>query len=284
MSGNGLAVARRHVETDQPQRALEALATLDADHATSVEAFDVRACALIGLERYAAASKAVREGLADHPNEPRLLFLLSIAEEQRGDVVEAERAILAALGVYPDDQALLAQYASVLQRGGDLDKAQRIIETALEIGGADERLQLVRIQQAYLRSNNREAKRLSQELLEANPQSPDGHRWLGALQVQGGEARPGAARLGEAVRLEPAFDAGADAARYAREASRWWYFPLHVIDRFGAGPLWVGFVIITIGLRAAGAEAVALPFIVVWLVFCVWSWVAGGVLKARTKD
>ncbi len=217
---------------------------------------------------------AARDGLAEHPDSPHLLFQLSVAEEARDDLAESERAILAALAIEPDDADFLCQYADLTMRAGQMEKAERLLARAGAAEPGARRVLQGRVQLAYLRRDDREAERLSRELLAADPEAMAGHAMLGAVALDGGRAREAAERFGEVVRADPANQAAADAARLAKRDSSWHRLPSRLVTRFGVAGTWVAGVGTIFGLRAFGFETAAGIATVVWLVFCVSTWVS----------
>jgi tetratricopeptide (TPR) repeat protein len=278
---SSLALARRLLEVGRPQDALQALGQLDAQSATSLSAIELRGYAHLALKSYDRAADSARDGLEQAPAALALLYLLSLAEEQRGDLAAAEAAILDALAQSADDPQLLTQYASVLMRAGALDKAGRVIAAAQASDPGSPDVLLAKLDHAYLRDDAPEAERLTTELLAYDPQSAHGHRMLGALAFDRGAIAGAAERLGEAVRLEPEHTGAADGARLAQRLQRPFYWPVRFFGRFGPAQTWVAAVVVLVGLRAAGLEAVAGPIAVVWVTICIWSWVAAARLKQQ---
>jgi tetratricopeptide (TPR) repeat protein len=278
---SSVALVRRFLEVGRPQDALDALRDLDGDCAASLEAIELRGYAHHALKAFDAAADDARLGLQVEPGALGLLFLLSLAEEGRGDLAAAEAAILDALAQSSDDPQLLTQYASVLMRAGALEKAGRVLAAALASDPGSPDVLLARIDHAYLRHDTLEAERLTNDLLAYDPQSVQGHRMLGALAFDRGAIGSAAARLGEAVWLEPDDGRTAEGARLANRLQRPFYWPLRAFDRFGAAQTWVAAVVVLVGLRAAGLEAVAGPVAIVWITICVWSWIAAARLKQQ---
>jgi tetratricopeptide (TPR) repeat protein len=279
-----LQAAQRYLAVRRPERALESLAELDADAATSADAHRLRASAFLMLEDFDRAAQSAADGLEVEPASVALLLLLSIAEEGLGRLAESERAILSALEQEPDDAQLLCQYADVLMRGRQLDKAGRVLDAAAAADPDEPDILAGRQALAYLRGHDREARRLSQELLALDPESARGHRMLGMYDLQRGRAGSAAQRFGEVVRGDPADDAVADAARQASAMARnplWW--PTLLFSRFGAAGSWIGAVVIIFGLRAMGLTAAAGIASLVWIVLCIWSWVVPPILERRAR-
>ncbi len=268
-----LALAGRYVDMGRGEDALGVLARLDADSAREEWAHLLRVSALLLEEDHDAAAVAARDGLAEHPDSSHLLFQLSVAEEARDDLAESERAILAALAIEPDDADFLCQYADLTMRAGQLEKAERLLARAGAAEPGSQRVLRGRVQLAYLRNDDREAERLSRELLASDPEAMAGHAMLGAVALDGGRAREAAERFGAVVRADPSNHAAAEAARLAKRESRWRRLPSRLVTRFGVAGTWVAGVGTIFGLRALGFDTAAGIATVVWLVFCVSTWI-----------
>jgi tetratricopeptide (TPR) repeat protein len=280
MNTTAIEAARRYIQIGRPERALETLATLDSDEAAGSEARRLRGYALLAVEDYDGAAEAAQDGLEDEPGSLSLLYLLSHAEERRGRLAEAEAAVLAALEQDPDDVELLTQYARVLMRGGALGKAERVLDAAA--GSDPDSIDVLesRISLAYLKHDDREARRLSEELLAINPESVRGRHMLGVYDFKRGRAKAAAEHYGEVVRADPGNERMAADARAARAMARnplWW--PTLLFVRFGVLATWVTAMVVIFGLRAAGATAAAGIAVIVWLALCVWSWVVPPILN-----
>jgi tetratricopeptide (TPR) repeat protein len=269
----GLAAAERFIEIGRPDRALEILAGLDADTAAEPRARLLRGFALYGAERFAETVEVVADALDDDPESPPLLYLLSLAHEQLGNLGQAERAVLSALELMPEDVEVLCQYASVLMRGGQLEKAERLVGEAAARDPDSPDVLAERISLAYLRGDDRRARALTQEMLALDPEAAQGHRMLGTLALNRGEAAEAAERFAESVRSDPSNEVWADDARQARRMTSFWFWPARFFTRYGVAQTWIGMIVVTFGLRAAGLGAVAGIVVLVWLVVCVWSWI-----------
>jgi tetratricopeptide (TPR) repeat protein len=281
MSADPLTVAARYVEIGRPELALQTLAGLDGDTAAHPYALLLRGRALCEMERFDDAAQAARDGLADAPADIALLYLLSVAEEGRGDLAAAEAAVLAALAEEPDDAVLLCQYARVLMHGGALDKAERVLDKpdAAEPGSTG--VLTNRVSLAYLRHDDKAAERLTKELLALDPEDAQAHRLLGALAANRGDMATAAERLGTAVREDPADHRTADAARAAGDMRSLFWLPSRFFARYGAIQTWIGAVVVLSLLRTTGMTGLAVAATVAWVVFCIWSWVAAAVASRR---
>ena len=279
-----LQTARRYIEIGRPEQALATLSSVDSETASTTEARSLRGFAFLGIEDFDRAAEAAGNGLQDDPGAIDLLYLLSVAEERRGDLGAAESAVLAALEQDADDPDLLCQYASVLMRGGQLDKAGRVLDAAAASDPDSPEVLAGRQSLAYLRGDNREAKRISEQILAIDPESVRGHRMLGAFDLSRGRAAAAADRFGEAVRQDPTDERYAADAREARAMATnplWW--PTLLFMRAGVVGSWVGAMAVIFGLRALGLTTASGIAGIAWLILCVWSWVVPPMLSRRWR-
>lgn len=279
-----LALARHYVDVDQPGRALEMLGRVGGDELEQPEFWSLSAVAHYELDDYERAAGAAQEGLARDPESVRLLYLLAMAEAERGRLAEAERAALGALELDPDDPALLCAYARVVARGGQLDKADRLVDEAAAIDPEEPDITRMRAFLAFLRGRDREAAGYADELLNVDPESPSAHRLRGAALLRQGDVR-GARRSFEAVAGDDPTDHElADVTRAARAATHPLLWPMLPLQRLGVAGSWVAAMAVIFGLRGAGLETAAGIAALVWFLLVIYSWtVAPLVLKRLTS-
>ncbi|HWT91478.1 MAG TPA: tetratricopeptide repeat protein [Solirubrobacteraceae bacterium] len=275
-----LELARHYLLVDQPQSALDALAArqLDLD---DPEVWAVRGWALLDLDRHEDAADTAREALGRWPDDVDFLRLLAVAEAQRDRLAEAEDAILAALAVEPDEPDLLATYADVLTRGVQLDEAGAVLDRAAEVAPDSTVVLRLRLNLAYASGHDDEARALAHELLQHDADDYQGHVMLGALDLDKlklGDARE---RIGTAVRQDPASLRGT--TQQLRLLGNPLMWPMWPIQRFGPGPVWVAAVATIFGLGAAGLGTAQAVAVVVWLVFCVYSWTVPALVERRLE-
>jgi tetratricopeptide (TPR) repeat protein len=277
---SALQAAQRYIEIGRPQQALAALSSLDSEEAATTQAHRLRGFAFVGVEDFDRAVEEAQDGLAQDPADVGLLYLLSVAEEQRYRLEQAEAAILAALEQDPDDVELLCRYAEILMRGCELGKAERVLDLAA--AGDPDSVDVLAARQslAYLRGRDREAKRLSRELLAIDPQSVLAHRMLAVFDLNRGNAWSAASRFGEAVRADPADEIYAADAWEARRMARnplWW--PTLFFTRLGAIRSWLAAMAIIVGLGLLGLTTAAGFALIIWWMLCIWSWLVPPVLR-----
>ena len=165
-------------------------------------------------------------------------------------------------------------------RGCELNKAEHVLDAAA--GSDPDSVDVLAGRQslAYLRGHDREAKRLSKELLALDPESIRGHRMLGVFDFNRGRAVSAAARFGEAVRADPTDEHYAADAREARAMARnplWW--PTLFFMRTGVVGSWLLAIGVIVGLGALDLDTAAAVAVLVWIALCVWSWVVPPILN-----
>jgi tetratricopeptide (TPR) repeat protein len=126
-----LELARHYLAVGNPQRALDALAQTSA--VDDEDYWEVRAGALLDLDRWEEAAEAARGGLALEPDDVFLLDMLAIAELELHHGGAALEAIDAALELVPDHPTPLAHRALILARLKRFDEAEHAIDEALAI-------------------------------------------------------------------------------------------------------------------------------------------------------
>ncbi len=280
---HSLALAQRYLEVGQPRRTLDTLEHMDGAQVESPDAWRLRAAAFYGLEEHDRAASAARQGLERAPDWMPLLFLLSVSEDARGNLGEAERAILVALEQDPQDAELLAFYAQLLLRGGQVEKAERVIDQAAELAPDSPDVLRSRISLSYIQGDDKAGARYSEQLLALDPEDATGHRLLGAFKWQTAGAGDAVGHLMEAARRDPGDRHAVEAAREARCATHPLMRPLWPVDRFGVATTWVAAVGTLFALRAAGLSAVAGPLGLLWLSYCAYSWIIPAWVRRRVE-
>ena len=274
-------LARHYLEVDQPQRALEALG--GEQDLNDPEVWALRGWALLDLERHDESVQVARDALGRWPDAVDFLRLLAVAEAHRDHLAEAEAAVLAGLELEPDDTHLLCTYADTLMRGGQLDKAQTVLDLAARADADDVLVIRMRLNLAYLRADDDEARALAEQLLSRDADDPQGQVMLGSLDLEKVRLSSAGRRFGTAIRNDPSAQGIARSARIVRGMRSPLYWPLLPFERFGPGPTWLVAVAVIFGLRAAGLEAASGIAALVWVALCLYSWTAGPLLQRRMR-
>jgi len=262
-----LLLARR------PEQALTELGTLPAAEVTGPVAMLLRCVALSQLGRWSEVGEAARAGLSAAGPDPGLLLWLARAERESGRDQAAERVLLDGLALDPHDVDLLCEYAELCADNGQADKAGKLVGLA---AAQDPHAPLVygtRVRVALARGDDREAERISREFVAAYPESPTAHALLGGASAARGRidaAYDGFRRAAAAMPAEPAFAAAALELKVARHPLM---APLRPVARIGALKVWLAAVAVMTVLRMLHLGPLAVAAAVIWVTFCVYSWV-----------
>jgi Flp pilus assembly protein TadD len=218
-------------------------------------------------------AEAARAGLGAAGPDPDLLRQLGRAEHTLGRSEVAERALLDGLALAPQDVDLLCTYADVCAANGQVDKAAKLVERAAAVEPHAPVVYATRIQVAYARGDDRTAQRISREFVAEYPENPAAHALLGSTSAVRGQVGPAYAGFRQAAAAMPTEQVFAESAMDLQIARHPLMLPLRPILRFGALKTWAVAVAAIFGLRALGLPALSAVVAVLWLLFCVYSWV-----------
>lgn len=269
------------LELGRPEEALEMLARdFDVEDPWSWHA---RAAALLALDRYAEAARAAEDGLAEDPEHPYLLDLLAASRLALEDYAGAEAAILEALRLDAAEPELLTRYAHIVARVGQLDKAEKLVLRALSIDPENAYALGMHALIATARDDRGEALARSRELLRHVPESTTGHYLAGIAHFDEARVDDAADHLRRAVSLNPADEDIAENAREARARAHWLMWPLRPIMRWGGAPIWIGMIVVFLTLQALALDGLLAAVIVLWVVYCVYSWVVPSIVRRLVR-
>ena len=268
-----LARAQAMLEVGRPQEALAALGTLAADDVLGPAALRLRCAALAQLDRWPEAGEAARVGLSAHGPDSDLLYWLACAEQHSGHPELAERVLLDGLALAPHDTDLLCAYADLCASEGQVEKAKKLIDLAAAQEPDAPLVYATRVKVAYARGEDREAQRISREFVAAYPANPFANALLGGVNAARGEVGAAYASFRRAVAEDPTKGAYAESALDMRIAGHPLMVPLRPIMRFGALKVWLVAIGLIFGLRVLGQPWLSFPVALLWLAYCVYSWV-----------
>ncbi|WHT16094.1 tetratricopeptide repeat protein [Crossiella sp. CA-258035] len=274
MSEETFALVRHWMSVRQPERALDALAQLPGEDAVGYPATVFRASALWMLDRNEEAARVAADGISRFGPDLPLLQVLGNTRHELGQWPAAEEALLAALHQDPEQPQLLCDYARLCLSAGQVDKAERLVARAAHHDPHLEAAGQVRAMIALARGQDAEAVRHSADTLAQDPDSTAARAMHGNAAAQTGDVDQAYRSFRAAAAAEPGNAAYVAAAREARVAAHPALRPLRLMYRIGPMKLWLGFMLVLLGLRAAGLLPLALGLTVIWVLYCVYSWVA----------
>ncbi|NJP31962.1 tetratricopeptide repeat protein [Micromonospora thermarum] len=282
-SHDQLARVAHLLEVGRAEQALDELGRLPGDVATGVAAFRLRAAALTDLDRWDQVVTVARQGLAETGPDAELLGRLGLALRHEREFPLAERALLDGLALAPENSWLLCQYADLCSAVGQTDKAERLVARAAAIAPGAPTVFASRFQLAYARGDDRGAERVAQEFLAAWPAHPAALALHGHAASARGRVDAARRSFGQAVAHDPT-DAGfADAAWESRVYAHPLLRPLRPLYRLGVLRTWLVAVGVIAVLNIVGLDLLAALFALLWVVYCVWSWVAPPLVRRLVR-
>lgn len=280
-SGN-LGLAQHYLDIDQPRRALEVLEGRQND-VEDPEYWELRATALVELERHTDAIDAAARGLELDPDDIVLLLMSALAHRGAGDLAAAERAFLAALRIDPENSALLSQYALLVARAGQLDKARRLLDEAARVDPLSLHVVQARGVIAFLSGDDKAAARHAEAVLADDPEELSAHLLRGSALSQRGWSREARRHFETAARYDPSDHDVAQIARRSRWATHPLMWPLLPFERFGPGKVWLAYIALFAVTAGLGIGWLVIPLVIVYLTLVVYSWVVPPLLLRWLK-
>ena len=268
-----LQMAGHWLQIGHPERTLDELHGLTGDAALDYRAYLFRGAALHALDRNAEAIDVLRDGLTHHGPFLPMLQILGSALRSVGRLPEAEATFLQGLSLDPNDPNLLIGYAHVCLAAGQAQKASALVERAASHAPESAAVSAARAQVAFALGKDRDMHRHSTDALSHDPEDPNARALHGTASMLTGDPRSGYSSLASAAASQPGDADLRAAAREAKLANHPLMLPLRPFARFNPLVVWIAAVAIIYGLRAAGLAPLSFAFAMIWLAFCVYSWV-----------
>ncbi|MFI5695439.1 tetratricopeptide repeat protein [Kribbella sp. NPDC051586] len=268
-----LRMAAHWLRIGHPDRTLDELQGLSGDAAVTYRTYLLRGAALHALDRNAEAVDVLRDGLAQHGPMPAMLHVLGSALRSEGRLPEAEATFLQGLSVDPNEPDLLLGYARVCLAAGQAQKAGALVERAASHAPESVAVSAARAQVAFALGKDRDMHRHSTEALAHDPEDPNARALHGTASMLTGDSRSGYTSLASAAAAQPGDADLRDAARQAKLFNHPLMLPLRPFARVNPLVVWICVVAVIYGLRAVGLAPLSFVFAMVWLAFCVYSWV-----------
>ena len=278
------------------------------DQPTSAAHYAAQAFYFIERRRLDDARRVLKDGLAQHPQDPDLLFhsaqvewladrnqqaedtvrqvlvvsphhaparqLLASVLIEKKEFADAELLLISLLRDYPESAELYGRYSQLMLRTLHLDKAEQLAQEGLRYDPDDSQCLMAAALCETARSGRRPNAELA-KLLQAHPESMSSVHALVVALVDAGRIDE-AHRLAQgALRADPANDHLVRLVRELRIQNHWSMKPLWPLQKWGWGAsvaLWVG-AIVFIPAISRSAPEIATPVTLTWLGYCIYSWV-----------
>jgi predicted Zn-dependent protease len=284
------------------------------DQPDSADAFAQQAFYFIERRRLDDARRVLRDGLAQFPQDPDLLFhsaqvewiadenekaestvrqvlgvapahaparqLLASLLVERNEFAEAERLIISLLHDYPESAELYGRYSRLMLRTLHLEKAERLAIEGLRYDPDDRECLLAKALCETVRNGARPNQGL-EKLLSAHPESMSAVHALVVALVDNNRMAEAHRIAQGALRADPANEHLVNMVRELRLQNHWSLKPLWPMQKWGWGGsagMWFGAIVVMRVLEKSATEAYG-PFAFAWLAYAIYSWVWPSILR-----
>lgn len=278
------------------------------DQPTSAAVFSEQAFYFIERRRLRDAQRVLKEGLAQFPQDPDLLFhsaqvewlgddaraaentvrqMLVLAPEhaparqllaallvERHEYADAELLLIGLIRDHPEHADFYGRYARLMLRTLHLEKAEQLASEGLRYDPENAECLLAIALCETARSGARPNAALTR-LLGAHPESLSTVHALVVALVEAGRVDEAHRIAQGAMRADPANENLVSLVRELRIQNHWSMKPLWPLQRWGWGAsaaMWVG-AMVMVRLLDRSAPQVVTPFVFFWLGYAIYSWV-----------
>jgi predicted Zn-dependent protease len=284
------------------------------DQPTSAAVFSEQAFYFIERRRLRDAQRVLKEGLAQYPQDPDLLFhsaqvewlnndnaaaentvrqvlvaspehvparqLLAGLLTEKHEYADAELLLIGLLKEYPEHADLYGRYARLMLRTLHLEKAEQLAHEGLRYDPENAECLLAVALCETARSGARPNAALT-KLLTAHPESLSAVHALVIALVESGRVDEAHRVAQGAMRADPANENLVMLVRELRIQNHWSLKPLWPLQKWGWGAsaaMWVGGILVARFLRHSMPAAYE-PFVYCWLAYAIYSWVGPPLLR-----
>lgn len=214
---------------------------------------------LLGTKKNKPALASARQAIECDPFEAANHLILAIVLEETTKFDESEQSYLKALELAPDDDLIKTNYADFLLSRGRSEEAERLVEEASESAPGAEGVILMRAKMALRRGDIEEAR--------------DNVMWV----LQDDATDYAALHLLAQIKM-----------RTNPLMGLWWRYAVWM-ERFTTWQRWLVVIALYVvwrvfyGAAHAALGPIAVVFLLVWLAFCVVTWVGPTILNRMVK-
>lgn len=236
-------------------------------------------------DRPTEAMDTVRQVLASAPeNESgRLLYFHLLVENEQN--VEAERAIIDLLREYPEAASYYGRYADLMLRTLNVDKARALASEGLKYDSEDTDCLSALTVCDFIEGRSGQVSHALQQMLVHHPQSTRTLVLIVIALQDRGDYR-GAKRVAqELVQANPDNEALVSIARELKTTTHWSLLPLWPMQRWGWAASFGIWILVIVGSRAIQKVNPAWSgiFLVIVLTYVAYSWIWPPILRRLMK-
>lgn len=225
-------------------------------------------------DRNAEAEAMVRQVLVVDPNHAPARQLLASILTETGEFADAELMLISLLRDYPESADLYGRYSRLMLRTLHLDKAEQLAREGLRYDPANDECLMAAALCETARSGSRPNEGLA-KLIQEHPESLSSVHALVVALVEAGRIDEAHRVAQGALRGDPANEHLVTLVRELRIQNHWSMKPLWPLQKWGWGAsavMYVGGILVLNTLRKTAPD-IATPAALVWLAYCIYSWV-----------
>ena len=208
-----------------------------------------------------------------------LLFRVLGGLNRRG---EAETVILEMLREFPEDALLYGRYSILMLESMQINKAGELAARAIAIDPDEETALMASVLHQLLTDPGEPATQRLAELVSRYPEAVSTALMVVAVLSEQGQNKEALRISQEILRQSPDSQDVVDLVISLKTASHWSMVPLKPLQKWGWGAsiaIWFVMVVLLRNVEGTPFEPFAFPILVVFLAFVVYSWVWPPILK-----
>ena len=194
---NRLVVARHHLDTGNPQRALEVIAQLDAAELQGAEseAYEIAADAHLRLGDHEKALADAKRSLEHEPTNLDALRTVAWSSAGLGDHLTVSTTMSRALEIAPTNVTVLVDCAGLLTNEGRLSESAEFLLRAMALEPENPNVRVGLMEHAYASDDRHRARSLAHGILAEHPDHLRALAIDAAIAERDGDIRTAAQRM-----------------------------------------------------------------------------------------
>jgi Flp pilus assembly protein TadD len=285
--------ARLLLQQNRYELAAEQLMQVLTQEPNIAEAHSLLAlCMLQNKDRWHDATREAEQAIHLEPDEAMCHYVLACVLDKRSRPDEAIRSIREAIRLDSGQSGFYALHASLLSQKDQWKQAYEASSLGLQVDPDDTACSSMRALSLERLGRTTDALHESERAVARDPDSSDAHSMRGWALLQKGQYQESQVAFREALRLEPTHEfarTGMIQALNSKNLIFRMMFKFHsMASRLASGSQWMLIIGLFVGMRLLRAfananpewEPYVTPISILYLAFCMLSWIADPVLNA----
>ena len=238
----------------------------------------------LGKNHYEEALDSCYQALTYGYSECDCGYLLGCIYLQMHNFVKAEECLLEALRLSPQRADIMAAYGYVMLNMGNEEKGRLLLEEALKLD--PENITVLNLNFFYNIGMNNKAgqKAIIKSYMKTSDSEARKFLRIGYMEYHNGNYKAALESFKQAYLLDPTNEYNLLNVHMAEKKCSWIYVPKDLIDRIG-GPVvfLIGTCVVLYILVEMGCYIAGMIILAVYLLYCLYTWIAPVLFKAIQK-